>query len=119
MVMDPTAVQRLREIGGPELVRNLVTLVLEELPPRLARVHEAVRTRDAAALAPAAHSLVSSTGNFGAFELAELARQIEIAAPAADWERLAGDVARLDTLTRTFLEELTAVHRSTEVPPHE
>ena len=109
MIMDPAAVTRLQEIGGPALVRTLVRLVLEELPSRLARVEAAVQAHDPAELAPAAHSLISTTGNFGAFQVSELARRIELAAPAGDWRALGADAAELVTLTRQFLQELEAV----------
>jgi HPt (histidine-containing phosphotransfer) domain-containing protein len=114
--MDPVAVQRLEEIGGRALVATLVTLVLEELPPRLARVHAAIQAEDRAALGPAAHSLISSTGNFGAFGLADLARRIEIASPDAPWGTLAENAAELDTLAREFLAELEQVRHRNEEP---
>ncbi len=114
MIMDPAAVARLQEIGGPALVRTLVRLVLEELPGRLARVEAAVAARDAAALAPAAHSLISTTGNFGAFQVSELARRIELAAPAAEWDALRNDTAELVALTRQFLQELEEVRMQVE-----
>jgi HPt (histidine-containing phosphotransfer) domain-containing protein len=109
MIMDPAAVARLQEMGGPALVRTLVRLVLEELPARLDRVEAAVATRDAAELAPAAHSLISTTGNFGAFQVSELARRIELAAPAGDWDTLRADAAELVALSRQFLQELEEV----------
>jgi HPt (histidine-containing phosphotransfer) domain-containing protein len=109
MIMDPAAVTRLQEMGGPALVRTLVRLVLEELPSRLACVEAAVKAHDPAELAPAAHSLISTTGNFGAFQVSELARRIELAAPAGDWRALGADAAELVTLTRQFLQELEAV----------
>ena len=109
MIMDPAAVTRLQEIGGPALVRTLVRLVLEELPSRLARIEAAVAARDAAELAPAAHSLISTTGNFGAFQVSELARRIELTAPAAHWDTLRADAAELVSLTRQFLHELEEV----------
>lgn len=109
MIMDPAAVTRLQEIGGPALVRTLVRLVLEELPSRLARIEAAVAARDAAELAPAAHSLISTTGNFGAFQVSELARRIELTAPAAHWDTLRADAAELVSLARQFLHELEEV----------
>jgi HPt (histidine-containing phosphotransfer) domain-containing protein len=112
MIMDPAAITRLEEIGGVQLVRTLATLVLDELPARLARVEAAVASHDAAELAPAAHSLISTTGNFGAFAVSELARRIEIASPAEEWDGLARDAAQLGTLTRAFLTELEGVRMS-------
>jgi HPt (histidine-containing phosphotransfer) domain-containing protein len=114
MIMDPAAIARLEEIGGRPLVRTLVALVLEELPSRLERVRAAVASRDAGALGPAAHSLISTTGNFGAFDVSELARQIEIASPSADWDVLVRDAARLALLTQEFLTELEEVRMAFE-----
>ena len=105
-IMDPAAVARLEAIGGRDLVRSLAGLVREELPPRLARLEEARGRRDAAALGPAAHALVSATGNFGAWSLAELARSVEQRAPRADWDVLDTDVARLQESGEQFLAEL-------------
>jgi HPt (histidine-containing phosphotransfer) domain-containing protein len=105
-IMDPAAVARLEAIGGTGLVRSLAALVREELPPRLQRLEEARAQRDAAALGPAAHALVSATGNFGAWSLAELARSVEQRAPAANWDVLDADVARLQASGERFLAEL-------------
>lgn len=114
MIMDPAAVARLQEIGGPALVRTLVRLVLEELPSRLARIEAAVAARDAAELAPAAHSLISTTGNFGAFQVSELARRIELAAPDGRWDALSAEAAQLVALARQFLQELEEVRMSVD-----
>ena len=105
-IMDPAAVARLEAIGGRNLVRSLAGLVREELPPRLARLEEARARRDAAALGAAAHALVSATGNFGAWALAELARSVEQRAPQAEWDKLDADVARLPESGEQFLAEL-------------
>ena len=105
-IMDPAAVTRLEAIGGKGLVQSLAALVMEELPPRLQRLEEARARRDSAALGPAAHALVSATGNFGAWSLAELARSVEQRAPDANWEALDADVARLQESGERFLAEL-------------
>jgi HPt (histidine-containing phosphotransfer) domain-containing protein len=118
MVMDPAAVRRLHAIGGATLIHTLATLVLEEMPARVARLEAAIRATDPAALAAAAHSLISTTGNFGAFELFELARRVELAAPAADWPALGHDAARLRELADAFLQELEQVRRDAAEPPH-
>lgn len=108
MKLDPSAIARLEEIGGPALVRGLIDLVLQELPSRVARIHEAVGRRDPGELGSAAHSLVSTTGNFGAFELADLARQTERSAPGADWPRLERLAAEIEVLAQEFLAHLAA-----------
>ncbi len=115
MTIDESQVVRLEEIGGPALVVNLIDIVLQELPGRLAGVHSALAGRDHAALGSAAHSVVSGTGHFGAFGLSDLAREIELAAPRGDWPALAESVARLEALTATFLAYL-ARERARRVP---
>ena len=65
MTIDESQVVRLEEIGGPALVVNLIDIVLQELPGRIAGVHSALARRDHAALGSAAHSVVSGTGHFG------------------------------------------------------
>lgn len=117
-IMDPAAVARLEAIGGKGLVRSLSALVREELPPRLARLEEARASRDAAALGPAAHALVSATGNFGAWALAELARSVEQRAPQADWAQLDADVARLQKSGEQFLAELAQLEAPTPEEEH-
>lgn len=105
-IMDPAAVARLEAIGGKGLVRSLAGLVREELPPRLARLDEARAGRDRTSLGPAAHALVSATGNFGAWSLAELARSVEQRSQEASWDALDRDVARLQESGEQFLAEL-------------
>lgn len=112
MIMDPSAMERIESIGGKSLLRTLVVLVLEELPGRLTRLEAAVAARDASALGPAAHSLISTTGNFGAFALSELARQIEVASATPDWDAISRDATRLAGLARAFTSELEEVRMS-------
>lgn len=115
MTIDESAVVRLEQIGGPALVISLIDLVLQELPARIAGVRAALAEQNREALGSAAHRVVSSTGHFGAFELAELAQQTERGSAGSDWPSLAESVARLEQLTEVFLAYL-ARERARRVP---
>jgi PAS domain S-box-containing protein len=63
--------------GDRKLVLTLVNAFRGDCPGMMARIRSAVRARDTAALADAAHALKGSVGNFGASEAFETAREVE------------------------------------------
>jgi HPt (histidine-containing phosphotransfer) domain-containing protein len=97
--VDPTALQRLDRLGGPEFVVRIIDIFLAESPRKLAATREALAAGDGAGVAYAAHSLVSSAANLGAGELCELARRVERDATGG----------RLDAIP-PLLAELSAVY---------
>lgn len=66
--------------GDEELMREILAIFADGLPELVARIVEAGRGGDTAALAAAAHELKGSAGNVGVSRLAELAAAIEAAA---------------------------------------
>ena len=105
-MIDESQVERLEEIGGAALVVSLIDIVLQELPARIAGVRAALLGQDRERLGSAAHSVVSSTGHFGAFGLSDVARETELAAAQSDWPTLAESVGRLEGLAEDFLAYL-------------
>lgn len=78
--LDEQVVAALRELGGeddPDLFQDLVETFAIDSPPRLDAIEEAVRSKDADALARAAHGLKSSAANMGARSVAESCRRLE------------------------------------------
>ncbi len=73
--MNPTLLARFS--GDRKLVRTLVNAFREDCPRMMSRIRSAIRARDAAALADAAHALKGSVGNFGASAAFETAREVE------------------------------------------
>ena len=74
------ALESLRAIerqGVPGVVRKTVAFYLEDAPPLLRTILEAVGRADADALRRAAHSLKSSSANLGAVRLARLCQELE------------------------------------------
>jgi HPt (histidine-containing phosphotransfer) domain-containing protein len=58
-------------------VLTLVTAFREDCPCMMVRIRSAIRMRNAAALADAAHALKGSIGNFGVSAAFEGAREVE------------------------------------------
>jgi HPt (histidine-containing phosphotransfer) domain-containing protein len=97
-------VRHLRELGGEELLRRLVRLLLELAPQRLSAVAEALEREDLAAARLAAHALSSTAGVLGAAALLDAAQVVETAGAAEiraaagsldeEWGRLRGPLTR-------------------------
>ena len=86
------ALDRLTRFGGTQLVAELVAMYLEDTPKRITTACNALRSRDAVALAKAVHSIRSSSAQLGA---EQLAAACELAEDAADEGDLALASARL------------------------
>ena len=95
--IDRTTFAELQATAGTDFVRELVDTFLEEAPPMLAVLGDALASSRADAFRRAAHSLKSNASTFGALTLAAMARDLELqglgaATPAA----LAGLAAQYD-----------------------
>ena len=95
--------------GDVEMLSQLSEVFLEEYPRQLSAVREAVRGRDAAALARSSHMLKGSVGIFGAEHAAELAEHLESSGRTADlahvdeeYRSLEGHVVHLAQLLTTL-----------------
>jgi HPt (histidine-containing phosphotransfer) domain-containing protein len=78
-VLDPAAIGTLLEVigGERELLVELIDSFLETAPPLLARLHHGVAQGNAAEVRAAAHTIKSSSQDFGATRLAELCQTLE------------------------------------------
>lgn len=76
-LLDETVLARLRQVGGDDLVAQIVGFFLRTTPQRLQILHEGARTGDAQACESAAHALQSSAGNVGARQVQQRASRIE------------------------------------------
>lgn len=65
------------EIGGPDVLAELVSTFLQETPRLLDDLDRAAATRDAALIERLAHTLKSTSATFGAVRLSRLARETE------------------------------------------
>lgn len=111
---DNTIADLIRSVG-PETARDLYSFFLEESRDRLHRMEDQLATDALVDLAREAHSLKSAAATYGADDLAELARAVELACgdgnlnSIAEHFRILADQsgASLDRL-ETRVGELTA-----------
>jgi two-component system, sensor histidine kinase and response regulator len=79
-VIDMQAVEQIRSLqrpGGPDVLAKLLHLYLEQSPPQLAAIRNAVDAGNAVALHAEAHSMKSSSANVGAMRVSDLCRDLE------------------------------------------
>ncbi len=100
--LNPQAIENLRAISPDddgEFLRELVDIFLADTPQQIADVEKALTTGNAPDLTRAAHSIKGSASNFGATELAEVAREIEHLGKAIALDQVR---ARLPALHEAF-----------------
>jgi HPt (histidine-containing phosphotransfer) domain-containing protein len=102
LLLDPAALEGLREIGGDEFVADLIETFLADAPALLA----ALRGTDADEVRRAAHTLKSNAATFGATGLSELCRELELLAKAGDLSGASGLAARIEAEYALVAEEL-------------
>lgn len=98
---DPDAIDRLRRLGGGELVRRMGRLFVSLGEERVAAARAGVTYGDLDTIERAAHSLKSSAGNVGAVELQ---RAAETAERASAEGRRAAAAAGVEAMERAFAE---------------
>ena len=78
--VDPATLNTVRKMGGDALVSNLLQLFRSNSVLLIEKLQEGITEQNAEAVRHAAHSLKSAAANVGGLHLAELARNIELAA---------------------------------------
>lgn len=76
------AIRALQSDAAPDLLARVVRLYFESAPDLIARLRSGLAAGDCDAVRVAAHTLKSSSANLGATALAELCKQLELAARA-------------------------------------
>ena len=95
--------------GDRKLVFKLVNAFRKDCPRMIATIGSAIRARDAAALANAAHALKGSVGNFGASAAFETAREVEKLAREGKLDGARELSGTLEERTTAFLLALQAI----------
>jgi HPt (histidine-containing phosphotransfer) domain-containing protein len=76
-ILDPTALERLRRIGGDRLLRMMMTSFVEHGAVRMATARAAAAAGDGKGVSEEAHALKSTAGNIGASALQRTAQKVE------------------------------------------
>lgn len=108
MKLDQRAIDQLLEVGGEELLRQMVDLFLELTPERLNEIAVGLDEADPDRIMRAAHFLRSSFGNLGASEPSRLATAIEARAGDGRLEEIG---PMLDQLRAGFREAAELLRR--------
>jgi HPt (histidine-containing phosphotransfer) domain-containing protein len=109
-VLDASALERLRRIGGADLARRMIELYLESAPERVRTLGEAAAAGDVMRVERGSHMMKSSAGNLGAVRLQRTAEALEAAAAAGTIDvqlvqRLVSEFAASAAALRKVLEE--------------
>jgi HPt (histidine-containing phosphotransfer) domain-containing protein len=106
-ILDAVTVRRLLELGGEDLLRRLLSLLLDLAPQHLDALRHALADGDLAAVRRTAHALRSTSGAVGATALLDLCRSLEeapdLAEARARTAALEGEWAGLQTRLRHWL----------------
>jgi HPt (histidine-containing phosphotransfer) domain-containing protein len=113
-VLDGAALERLKALGGPEPLAQMIDLFLEHGAERVRAALAGEQSGDRVALERAAHSLKSTAGNLGAEALQRCAQAIELMAASADERALAG---RMRELEARFAEARSALEEQRRMLP--
>ncbi|MEE9465878.1 MAG: Hpt domain-containing protein [Candidatus Neomarinimicrobiota bacterium] len=98
-IIDAQAIAQLKKIGGESLLREILGLFAKTAPVKVQDALRANEQGDLKQVERAVHSLKSSVGNLGAFQLMEICGRIEA---------LAGE-GKADQVS-ALLDELTEAH---------
>ncbi len=100
--IDQSVFAELQDAMGSDFVEELVTTFLDEAPGILTELKRAAEMGEQNTLRRAAHSLKSNANIFGAHELAELTRQMEISG-------LEPEPSQIDILNAEFKRTATTL----------
>ena len=108
-IIDPAALERLEEWGGPGLSKEIVQLFLDHGPVRMDQIRGAMDGEDLEAPERGAHSLKSSAANVGAHHVHRVASEVELAASGGDLERVRELIPNLEDAYAQATRELAVI----------
>ena len=108
-IIDPAALKRLEDWGGPKLSKEIVRLFLDNGPTRVDQIREAMEDEDLEVPERGAHSLKSSAANVGAQQLQEVASELELAASGGDLQRVRDLIPNLEQAYAQAAGELAVI----------
>lgn len=107
-ILDPSALDRLRRIGGDRLVRAMVDAFVENGAARIRAARASAADANAQEVSDAAHALKSSAGNLGATTLQLTAQRVE----RESMESGAALAALVDELAAAFEQASVAAQKA-------
>jgi HPt (histidine-containing phosphotransfer) domain-containing protein len=112
LIIDPQALDRLREWGGERLAGQMVRLFLKNTGARMDQIRTGVGEGDLEEAERGAHSLKSSAANIGAETLRTLATRMESAALDRNSAGAQSLLPQLEAAYDQAMRELAIIERS-------
>jgi HPt (histidine-containing phosphotransfer) domain-containing protein len=110
-VIDPQALERLKEWGGDKLAAQMVRLFLKNSGTRMDQIRSGIASEDPEETERGAHSLKSSAANIGAETLRTLATNVESAALDQNLDRLRELLPRIEEAYGVAIRELESIEQ--------
>ncbi|MEQ1858154.1 MAG: Hpt domain-containing protein [Longimicrobiales bacterium] len=110
-IIDPQALDRLREWGGDKLAGQMVRLFLKNSGSRMDQIRAGVDGANLQEAERGAHSLKSSAANIGAELLRTLATRMEAAALDESMENARALLPDLEAAYAAAMQELTTLEK--------
>lgn len=111
-VLDASAADRIVRLGGLDLLDQMMALLEDGGPQRIAAAQAAAAEGDLPGVQRAAHSLKSSAGNLGLKALEGQAQAVESAAGKGERAEAEAGVARLEPLFASGMRALRSLRSS-------
>jgi HPt (histidine-containing phosphotransfer) domain-containing protein len=110
-IIDPQALERLKEWGGDKLAGQMVRLFLQNTGTRMDQIRSGVSGGDLQETERGAHSLKSSAANIGAEVLRTLATRMESAALESNVEDARALLPELETAYAEAMTQLAVIEK--------
>lgn len=112
-ILDPQAIESLRSLS-PEadsaFLHELIAIYLADTPKQIAELEDALAKQDTPRAVRAAHTIKGSSGNFGAVQFAQVAREIEMQGKANDLAAAATAMGNLKAQYALVVEALKRIN---------
>jgi HPt (histidine-containing phosphotransfer) domain-containing protein len=110
-IIDPQALERLKEWGGDKLAGQMVRLFLKNTVSRMDQIRSGVADGNLEEAERGAHSLKSSAANIGAESLRTLATRMESAALDSNIEDARTLLPQLESAYGEAMKELATIEK--------
>lgn len=110
-IIDPQALERLKEWGGDKLAGQMVRLFLKNTGARMDQIRTGVAGGDLNEAEKGAHSLKSSAANIGAEILRSMATRMESAALEANIDHARALMPQLESAYADAMQELAVIEK--------
>jgi two-component system, sensor histidine kinase and response regulator len=109
--IDQSVLANLRNLlqdGKPGVLNRLIAMFLDDTPPKLAALREAVAQEEAKALEQVAHALMGSSASLGALHMASICEELEAFGRSGDLTQAPGLLSQLEAEFDRVRDALTA-----------